>query len=136
MQVTGLFENIKNLVADTNNEHTVQFKFIESGIDEEEDLDKYIQTDLLRMVQELVNNILKHADATVAIITLSRQADNLILTVADNGKGCNSITQKKGVGIINIKSRAELYGGTVAVNSKTDKGYTLKVVLPCFTASC
>ena len=114
----------------------VHFKFIESGIDEEEDLDKHMQLDILRMVQELMKNVVKHAYATIAIITLSRQSGNLILTVADNGKGCKSITEKKGVGILNIKSRAELYGGTVVVNSKTGKGYTLKVVLPCFTAAC
>lgn len=136
IQITGLFENIKTLVADTNNKNMVHFKFIESGIDEEEDLDKHMQLDILRMVQELMKNVVKHAYATIAIITLSRQSGNLILTVADNGKGCKSITEKKGVGILNIKSRAELYGGTVVVNSKTGKGYTLKVVLPCFTAAC
>ncbi len=133
IQFTGLFNNIKNLVADMNNEHAVKFKFKESGIDEEEDLDKNIQLDILRMVQELMNNIIKHAHASIAKITLYRKADNLILTVADNGRGCNNLPEKKGVGIINIMSRAELYGGNVLVNSKPGKGYTLKVVLPCFS---
>ncbi len=87
------------------------------------------------MVQELMNNIIKHAHAKVAKITLCRQADNLILTVADNGIGYNNLSEKKGFGIINIKSRAALYGGTVLISSKTGKGYTLKVVLPFFSHS-
>ena len=136
IEITGLFDNIKNLVADMNNAHAVKFKFTEAGIDEEEDLDKHIQLDILRMVQELMKNIIKHAHATIAKIRLYRQADNLILTVADNGRGCNSLTEKKGVGILNITSRAEIYGGTVAVTSKPGKGYTLKVVLPCFNTAC
>jgi PAS domain S-box-containing protein len=136
MHIIGLFGNIKNLVADTNKTQTVQFKFKETGIDEEEDLDKYIQQDIFRMVQEQVNNIIQHAHATAATIRLYRRGLNLILSVADNGNGNNGLTGKKGVGIINITSRAGLYGGTVLVTSKPGKGYTLKVILPCFTASC
>jgi len=135
VNIIGLFDNIKNLVADMNKAQTVKFKFTETGIDEEENLDKHIQLDIFRMVQELVNNIIKHAHATVAKINLYRQDSNLILSVTDNGNGYNCLTEKKGVGIINIMSRAELYDGTVSVTSKPGKGYTLKVVLPCFTAN-
>jgi two-component system sensor histidine kinase UhpB len=131
----GLFDNIKNLIADTNKTQTVKFKFKEAGIDEEEDLDKHIQRDIFRMVQELVSNIIQHANATIAKIKLYREELSLILSVTDNGNGHPSPPEKKGVGIINITSRAGLYGGTVLVTSKPGKGYTLKVTLPCFTAS-
>lgn len=132
VHITGLFDNIKNLIADINKTQTVKFTFTEAGIDEEEDLDKHIQLDIFRMVQELVNNIVQHAQATTAKINLYRQGYNLILSVTDNGQGCNSLDEKKGVGIINITSRAGLYGGKVSVVSKPGKGYTLKVALPCF----
>lgn len=135
MHFVGLFDSIKNLIIDTNNEQTVQFKFTERGINEETDLDKNMQLDILRMVQELMNNIIEHAHATFAKLTICREDDNLILTVADNGIGHLSHAEKKGFGIINIKSRAALYGGTVAVSSKPGKGYTLKVVLPCFNTA-
>jgi len=132
MHFMSLFDNIKNLVQDMNKEYPVKFKFTETGIDEEEDLDKPIQLDIFRMVQQLMNNIIQHAHATTAQINLHRQANNLILTVADNGMGQNGVTQKKGVGIINIISRAELYDGIVTVISKPGKGYTFRVTLPCF----
>jgi two-component system sensor histidine kinase UhpB len=105
MHIIGLFGNIKNLLVDVNKAHPVKFKFTKAGIDEEEDLDKQMQLDIYRMVQELVNNVIIHAQATVAKIRLYRQGDSLILIAVDDGKGCNSATQKNGVGIINIKSR-------------------------------
>jgi PAS domain S-box-containing protein len=134
MHVIGLFDNINNLVVDMNKAQPIKFKFTATGIDEEEDLDKHIQLDIFRMVQELVNNIIKHAHATTAKINLYRRGLNLILSVGDNGAGQNNATEIKGVGIINIISRAELYDGKVSVVSKPGKGYTFKVTLPCFNA--
>ncbi len=130
MYITGLFDNIKNLVKDMNKEQATIFKFTESGIDEEEDLEKNIQLDIFRMVQELVNNIILHAHATLGKISLSRQGNNIILSVTDNGAGKKNLHNKKGVGIINITSRAELYGGYVQIISKPGKGYTTKVIMP------
>jgi PAS domain S-box-containing protein len=132
MQVIGLFDNIKNLVEDMNKEHSIKFKFTEAGIDEEEDLDKPIQLDIFRMLQQLVSNIIQHAHATAAKINLHRRGNDLVLIVSDNGVGQDKLTPEKGVGIINITSRAELYGGTVTITSKPGKGYTFKVTLPCF----
>lgn len=133
MQKIGLFNNIKNLIADLNKTEAVNFSFTEAGIDEEKDLNEHIQLDVFRMVQELVSNILQHARASIAKIRLHRRGHNLILSVADNGTGYQNITEKKGVGLINITSRAWLHGGKVVVKSKPGKGYTLKVTLPCFS---
>lgn len=133
MHFIGLFDNIKNLVAETNKIHAVKFSFTEAGIDLEEDLNQHLQLDIFRMVQELVNNVLQHADATTARIRLYRKDFNLILSVTDNGTGAINQPDNKGVGILNITSRAMLYSGHVTVSSKPGKGYTLKVTLPCFT---
>lgn len=129
--VTGLFDNIKNLVHDLNKTHHLKFNFLTRGIDEEEDLDKNIQLDIFRIVQEQLNNIIKHANATRATIKLNRLADNVVLSISDNGNGCDTKTEKNGVGLINITSRTELYGGTVNIASKPGRGYTLKIALPC-----
>ncbi len=136
IRVIGLFENIHNLIRDMNREQQVKFSFYETGIDLEEDLDKNIQLDIFRMVQEQLNNIITHADATHATIKLIREDNKIILTISDNGKGNNNSAENKGVGIINMISRAELYNGFVSINSKSGEGYTLKVVLPCFQAVC
>ncbi len=131
IRVVGLFDNIQNLILDINQEQAVNFSFYEDGIDLEEDLGKNIQLDIFRMVQEQMHNIIIHANATHAIIRLIKHDNKIILLISDNGKGCNKSTENKGVGIINIISRAELYNGFVSVISKPGAGYTLEVVLPC-----
>jgi PAS domain S-box-containing protein len=127
--IIGLFDNIKNLLHDLHNIHPLKFEFHEDGI-AEKDLNDKMQVTIFRIVQEQINNILKHSKATDACIHLSRHEDDIILVISDNGKGCDILKEKTGVGIINIKSRAELYNGSVVIVSKTGEGYELKVILP------
>jgi PAS domain S-box-containing protein len=127
--VLGLFDSIKSLLEDLTMVHTLKIEFQEAGIDEET-LDEKLQLTIFRIVQEQLNNILKHAKASYATINLTRRGNEIILLISDNGNGCNILDEEKGVGIINIKSRAELYHGKVAIVSKPGQGYTLKVILP------
>jgi PAS domain S-box-containing protein len=134
IQVIGLFENINNLIHELNKVYPVKFEFFNAGIDEEEDLDQNLQVDIFRIVQEQLNNIIKHAHATHATIHLTRGANEIILAISDNGIGHKKSKEINGVGIINITSRTELYGGRVSIVSKPGKGFELKVVIPFITA--
>jgi len=131
VHIISLSDNIKNLLQDLSMIHPIKIKFHYEGIDEE-DLNEKLQLTIFRIVQEQMNNILKHANATNAAINLSRQKDQVVLVISDNGDGCdiNILKEKKGVGVINIKSRTELYDGNVTIVSKPGEGYELKVVLP------
>jgi signal transduction histidine kinase len=124
-----MFDNIKNLLHDLSLIHAIKIEFYNDGVDEK-DLDEKMQLIIFRIVQEQINNILKHANATSAGIYLSRRNDNVILLISDNGKGCDLEKENNGVGIINIRSRAELYYGSVTIVSKPGAGFELKVVLP------
>ena len=84
------------------------------GVDEEE-LDEKLQLTIFRIVQEQLNNILKHANATCATINLTRQGNEIALLISDNGNGCNILEAGKGIGIINIRSRAEFINMNWAV---------------------
>jgi PAS domain S-box-containing protein len=106
--IMSLVDNIKNLIHDLSIIHPLKIEFNKNGIDEI-DLDGKMQLTIFRIVQEQVNNILKHANATRAVIDLSRQEDQIILRISDDGQGCDTLKENKGVGIINIGSRAELY---------------------------
>ncbi len=128
----GLVDSIKNLLADLNLTHRLKIEFHEEDIDESE-LNEKLQVNIFRIAQEQLNNILKHAKATHATVHLSKQANEIILLISDNGKGCNISKEKKGIGIMNIRSRAELYHGNVTITTKPGKGYALKVVLPFST---
>ena len=85
---------------------------------------------LYRILQEQLNNIIKHAQATVVWISLSGNDGNVILTVRDNGKGFDTKTRTGGMGINNIISRAKIFGGTVRLESAPQKGCLLTVTIP------
>jgi PAS domain S-box-containing protein len=126
--IMGLVESIKILSDDLIAVHAIKIEFQEHGINEDE-MDEKLQLTIFRIVQEQLNNILKHANATCATINLSRQENKITLLISDNGNGCKILKDENGVGIINIKSRAELYNGSVTTESKPGEGYVLKVVL-------
>ncbi len=130
--IIGLYDNIENLIQDLSTVHTLKIEFHNYNI-EEEDLDEKLQLTIYRIIQEQVNNILKHANATHAGIDIRRHEDKVVLFVCDNGEGCDILSVTKGVGIINIKSRAELYSGEVTIKTKPGKGFELKVELPLNT---
>ena len=128
IHTTGLFDNIDNLLENLNKPSPLKITFTNESIDEEEDLGEKLQLDIYRIVQEQLNNIVKHAQAANAHVYLYKLASDIILLITDDGQGTDLQVKKTGVGIINIKSRAELYGGIVTQISNPGEGYTLKVV--------
>ncbi len=125
----GLFDSVRMLLDDLTMVHALKIEFQTTGV-AEEDLDEKLQLTIFRIMQEQLNNILKHAKATRATINLTRLANKIILFISDNGNGCNILEEETGIGISNIKSRAELYHGKVTIVSLPSEGYALKVVLP------
>jgi len=129
MHVVGLFDNIKALLNEIASVLPVKVEFRHEGIDEEEDLDEKMQLDIFRIVQEQLKNIAAHSKATRVYIHLKKEYKEITLLISDNGEGWDISDLNKGLGIKNIKSRAELYDGTVEVISSPGKGFELKVVL-------
>jgi signal transduction histidine kinase len=85
---------------------------------------------LFRIVQESINNIIKHSDANRILINLDFTNEYLRIEVCDNGKGFNADTEtSEGLGLRNMKNRAELIGGTFDIFSNYD-GTTMKVTIP------
>jgi len=132
--IMGLLDSIHILLDDLITVHAIKIDFQEDGINEEE-MDEKLQLTIFRMVQQQLNNILKHANATCATINLTKQGNEIVLLISDNGNGCDILKEGKGVGIMNIKSRAELYNGSVTTISNPGEGYALKVALRlnCYT---
>lgn len=133
MHFIGLVESIKIIVSDLNAVHAVKIDFQEQGFDEGE-MDENLQLNIFRIIQEQTNNILNHARATRANIKLTKRPDRIVLLITDDGVGCDVAEAKKGIGIMHIRSRAELFHGKAFVLSKPGKGYSLKVVLPLIPA--
>lgn len=88
---------------------------------------------LFRMVQEALQNILKHARATKVVIDLQYQQDTLQISVHDNGNGFNvdqEIEKKDGLGLQNILNRARLIGGTATITSSPEEGTSIHIIAP------
>jgi signal transduction histidine kinase len=127
-RILSLIDNIKTLVRDLSLVHPLIIEF-NAGNTEIGLLNEKLQLTIFRIIQEQTNNILIHSNATQARINLSRLNDEIILCISDNGDGCDVLKESDGVGIINIKTRAELHDGRIAIVSIPGKGYELKVEL-------
>ena len=99
-----------------------------SGVDENALLPEQ-KINVYRIIQEQLNNILKHAQASSVSIELNKQREQIRLCVEDDGKGFDPRMRRNGVGISNIMSRAELYNGKVEIDSSPGKGCKLEVIL-------
>ena len=91
---------------------------------------------IFRIIQEGLNNIYNHSEATWAQINLSRESDLecmgdcLLLTIEDNGKGYNINQQFRGLGLLGMRERVIAMGGTLSVRSACNEGTEINIKLP------
>ena len=82
-----------------------------------------------RIVQEQLNNILKHAHAKNVFIELAIKPSKIHLFIEDDGNGFNPKKTNKGIGLKNIHHRVEYYHGTIAIESSKNKGCKMTITL-------
>jgi signal transduction histidine kinase len=87
---------------------------------------------IFRVVQELVQNVVKHSKATEAIVQLSYNNGMLAVTVEDNGIGFNTSMQhsKNGIGLKNVESRIKMLHGKTDIQSQPGKGTSVFIEVP------
>lgn len=94
------------------------------------ELADYDELILYRVVQELINNIVKHAHATEAWVQFSHFEEELSIMVEDNGVGFDSNARKDGIGMENIRSRIEYLEGELEIDSQEGKGTVITLHIP------
>jgi two-component system, NarL family, sensor kinase len=94
-------------------------------------IDQTTAVSLYRIVQELLNNVMKHARATSAIVQLTKLNEQLSITVEDDGKGFDTglLAGSKGIGWINIRNRVELLKGKLDITSRESVGTSVQIEL-------
>ncbi|WP_179376022.1 tetratricopeptide repeat-containing sensor histidine kinase [Winogradskyella wichelsiae] len=102
------------------------FFFPEEEIDQ---LPELLLADAYRIVQELINNILKHAEATHADVQLTKHEDHLNIVINDNGKGFKK-NKKQGIGLRNIKERLHKVEGDLDIDSSPGNGTSITINIP------
>lgn len=95
-------------------------------------LNKELSLNLYRILQETLNNVTKHAQASAVFILLQQTEGNLHFQIIDDGVGCDLTSNKtKGsIGLISIQERAQLFSGIAAFTSPEDGGFIVDVMIP------
>jgi signal transduction histidine kinase len=91
------------------------------------EIEKQKETILFRIIQEFITNSLKHSKASKLEIIIIFNKDNLEIKINDNGVGFDINNESNGIGIINMQGRAKLINAELFINSKINKGTTLKI---------
>lgn len=94
------------------------------------DLPDHVEVQLYRILQELCNNTLKHADAKVLEVSITRRPDAVVMMVEDDGKGFDPIAKDGGAGLGNMYNRASGLGGHLEIDSAVGRGSIFTVEVP------
>ncbi len=124
----GLDTALRDFCADINLTGALQVDYQSIGM-ETTVLDNTTAITIFRIVQELLNNTMKHASANTAIVQLAKIAQNVSITVEDNGIGFNSelLNQVEGIGWNNIKNRVEFLKGKWDIQSASNSGTSVHI---------
>ncbi|OQP38844.1 hypothetical protein A4H97_19215 [Niastella yeongjuensis] len=123
----GIIETINDMINDIRWVQKMDINFNHTDIDEST-LDYGLKLTIYRIIQEQMNNILKHADASQISIVLQEHAKKLILTIFDNGRGFDTQVRRRGIGLNNIVNRADVFNGKVDIESAPGQGCMVRVV--------
>jgi signal transduction histidine kinase len=125
----GLSNAVKEFISKID--HSVlKVNLYTEGLNER--LDSDIETVLYRVIQECVNNVIKHSGANTLDISLIKDADGIAATIDDNGKGFDTGKKEKfeGIGLKNILTRIQYLKGTVDFDSSPGKGTLVAIHVP------
>ncbi|MGG9960552.1 tetratricopeptide repeat-containing sensor histidine kinase [Ferruginibacter sp. SUN106] len=126
----GLDTALKDFCADINQSGALKINYQSIGV-ENADIDQTTAITIYRIVQELINNTLKHAAATTAIVQVTKSDGQLSVTVEDDGKGFDAaiLQGARGIGWSNIQSRVDFLKGKLDINSQEGKGTSVLIEL-------
>jgi signal transduction histidine kinase len=125
----GLKEALENYCETLNVSGKIKVQLQTYGL--EERMEQSTEIVIYRMVQELLNNVIKHADAKNVLIQLMRKHDRFTLTVEDDGKGFDTNEISNGAGLENMKARAEYLNGNVDIVSSKGEGTSVTIEGNC-----
>jgi signal transduction histidine kinase len=129
----GFIDSVNDLIESLRTLQPVTIELDYFGFDEDQ-LPENKRLALFRIIQEQLNNIVKHAEAKNVWINLSCANGIIVLGIKDDGKGFEQARIKRGLGLTNIINRAELFGGKVDIQTSPGKGCQLEVSFPAAVA--
>jgi signal transduction histidine kinase len=131
LDLLGLTEAIKSLVNETAEASQIHFYEDVDNIDKL--FSKESEINLYRIVQEGLNNLIKHAEATQAIVQIKKVDGNLTLWIEDDGRGIDASalpSKSPGLGLAGIRERLHLLKGSLEIRKAHPKGTILSMTIP------
>ncbi len=110
--------------------YQLTYEYSEDPILDWDDLSNRTKIHIYRMLQETMQNVYKHAQASHIKISFELKNDVILLTVKDDGIGFNTSRARRGIGLRNFESRASEIGGRVEIFSKEGQGTKVKIFVP------
>lgn len=119
----GLDASLKDFCTEINKSGIIHVVYQSMGM-EQKSMEQSAALGIYRIVQELINNAIKHASATEVLVQVFSEKEKLVVNVEDNGKGIDLQVMEKanGMGWKNIVSRVELLKGKIDIQSAPEKG--------------
>ncbi|MCP1996295.1 tetratricopeptide repeat-containing sensor histidine kinase [Flavobacterium sp. HSC-61S13] len=124
--------NFSLVIQDLIDKQSTETTFFESLIAKNLDWSGFSydqKINIYRLLQEGIQNILKHAQATRCFIIILENADSYVIKIQDNGIGFNTAKINKGIGLRNFEERVKELNGTWSIESKIGTGTTIKIVI-------
>lgn len=125
---SGLIPSMKVIAEQVSGTHGLKVEVI--NINVKQRVKNNIEIQVFRILQELLANIIKHAQASEVTIQFSEDNNELNLMVEDNGKGFDTKTPNFGFGLTNIEHRIENLNGNLVVDSSPGYGTTIIITIP------
>ncbi|PHS64887.1 MAG: hypothetical protein COB12_07370 [Flavobacterium sp.] len=126
----GLLPAIQKLARNASTPGNLQIEVDDYGLSKK--IENSLEISIFRVIQELITNIIKHAKATEATISITQHEDSLSIIVEDNGVGFDvkKSINKDGMGLSSIEKRIEHLEGSMEVDSNIGKGTNILIDIP------
>ncbi|MDI1241005.1 MAG: sensor histidine kinase, partial [bacterium] len=131
----GLVVALETFVTEWSRHYNKSAEFHSSGVSDLR-LENEVETQVYRITQEALNNVVKHANAHRVSVILERRDRAVLLIIEDDGSGFDEGTVSKrsdgppGLGLAGMKERADLIGGELEIESERGRGTTIYVRVP------
>ncbi|MFZ1701913.1 MAG: two-component regulator propeller domain-containing protein [Pyrinomonadaceae bacterium] len=123
----GLTSTIEEMIEQVDEASTIEINCDIAPVDDL--FTKENEINFYRIVQECLNNIVKHSNSTKASVEVSVEAQHIILSITDNGSGFDTeeVNKRRGLGLNGLEERLKILGGTITVESSLGNGTTVLV---------
>ncbi len=128
----GLTAALRQYIETFSQQHGLKMQFEVVGLDDQRRLPPAVETNIYRIVQEALANVVRHAQATRIDVLLERRGDQMVTIVEDNGIGFDleAARQSGRLGLLGMRERAEMLGGTLEIESTIGSSTTIYVEVP------